>query len=131
MSAAAPPKQKVLVVEDEFVRESMRMALEWSDYTVDCAADGQQALDHLRESDPPSLILLDLMMPVLDGWQFRRQQRQDPALAGIPVVVVSASANEAGGADPLDADAYLQKPVTLDHLLATVRHYVRAESAGG
>ena len=59
-------------------------------YTVAMAADGREALDRLRRQWRPSLILLDLTMPVMNGWQFRAEQRLDPALSGIPVVVLSA-----------------------------------------
>ncbi len=53
-------------------------------------ANGQQALEYLRDHGTPKLILLDLMMPVMDGWEFRREQRRDPTIAGVPVVVLSA-----------------------------------------
>jgi CheY-like chemotaxis protein len=64
-------------------------------YAVAAAADGAEALEALRRAAPPDLILLDLMMPVLDGWHFRREQLRDPALPAVPVAVVSG----AGDAD--------------------------------
>jgi anti-anti-sigma factor len=109
----------VLVVEDHAdTREVMKVFLEGEGYGVFCAADGQEALDSLRSAGRPSLILLDLMMDGMDGWQFRHEQRQDPALASIPVVVISAVDDALGG-----AARFLQKPVEFDHLLAAVREH--------
>ena len=71
-------------------RGAIKMLLEWEGYQVDCAANGQEALDYLHGQGEPELILLDVMMPVLDGEEFRREQQRDPSLAKIPVVVVSA-----------------------------------------
>jgi CheY-like chemotaxis protein len=65
--------------------------LELEGFDVHTAANGRQALDSLKAGDPASVILLDLMMPVMDGWQFRRAQSKDPALSHIPVVVVTAA----------------------------------------
>jgi CheY-like chemotaxis protein len=114
----------ILVVDDdEDTRNSMAMVLELQGYGVVTAANGQEALERLRDADLPCLILLDLMMPVLDGWQFRDQQRQDPALAPIPVVVVSAHGALDEKAAALDAAAYLRKPIELDQLLNTVQRH--------
>ncbi len=111
----------ILVVEDDaLTREAMKAVLERDGYGVACAHDGCQALERLANGEPPALILLDLAMAGMDGWEFRREQGRDPALASIPVVVVSATGD---AADDLGADDYLQKPLEFDHLLATVRHY--------
>src|SRR5919201_836869 len=101
----------ILLVEDEpSTRDAMTLVLELQGYKVVGAADGQQALDHLRGDGRPCIILLDLMMPVLDGWGFRAQQQQDPALAAIPVIVVSADGAVGQKAASLGAASYLQKP---------------------
>ncbi len=114
----------ILLVEDEpSTRDAMALVLELQGYKVITVADGQQALDHLRQDGRPCVILLDLMMPVLDGWGFRAQQQQDPSLASIPIVVVSADGGVPQKAAALGASAYLQKPVDIDQLLATVRRY--------
>ncbi len=116
----------VLVVEDdETVRETLCMVLEDEGYDVESAANGQEALRHLRSAPPPCLILLDLMMPVMSGWEFRLQQRQDPTLSSIPVVVVSAVTNGVDPVGALDAIAYFKKPVDLDALLSTVASHCR------
>jgi CheY-like chemotaxis protein len=85
------PIRRVLVVEDEpDVREPVAQLLAVAGFEVAAAANGLEAL-RLARSSPPDVIVLDLMMPVMNGWEFRRAQRADPALAAIPVVVVSAS----------------------------------------
>jgi CheY-like chemotaxis protein len=118
------PEHHILLVEDDAAtREAMAPALEMSGYTVAGAANGQEAIDHLRGDGRPCLILLDLMMPVKDGWQFRAEQQQDPSLAGIPVVVVSADGTVDQKAVALGAAGYLQKPVEVDQLLSVVRRH--------
>src|SRR5262245_11415139 len=86
-----PPGRSVLVVEDDNdIRDALTLILRDQGYQVDSASNGQEALDQLRRGSPANLIVLDLMMPVMDGWQFRHEQQRDPTLAGIPVVIVSA-----------------------------------------
>jgi len=83
---------RLLLVEDEdAIRESLGEALAGDGFEVMMAANGWEALQLLRNAPRPSAILLDLMMPVMDGWDFRRQQLNDPSLRDIPVLVVSAS----------------------------------------
>lgn len=112
----------VFVVEDDVdTRDMLGRFLELEGFQVEVAANGRQALDRLTSGVHPCVILLDLMMPVMDGWQFRRQQVLDAQLADIPVIVVSAAGKEriAG----IDADGYLSKPVDLELLLAQVNQY--------
>jgi CheY-like chemotaxis protein len=110
----------IFVVEDEPVlRLSMRRLLEWEGFRVSCAADGREALNRLRDGDPPTLILLDLRMPGLDGWQFLAEQKRDETLAGIPVVVVSASSE----ADIPVAAGHVRKPFQPHDLLQAVRRH--------
>ncbi len=110
--------KSVLVIEDDdTLRGAMQMVLQWEGYRVECASDGHEALDRLRRPDRPSLILLDLMLPVLDGWQFRRVMKDDPHLAAIPVIIVSAL--DAG--DSLDAVGHIQKPFRPEELLDVIR----------
>ena len=106
----------VLVIDDEQdIREIFETVLRYDGYEVLSAGDGQQALDLLRRGARPDAILLDLMMPQMDGWQFRVAQRQDPALASIPVIAVSADRTAKAAA--IDANAYLAKPVDVNALL--------------
>lgn len=117
--------QTILVVEDDAeIRELLAEMLVDAGYAVAEAANGQEALDYLRRGDgAPSLILLDLMMPVMDGWRFREEQSQDPSLAEIPVVVVSADGNVPQKASALGAAGYIQKPVEIDLLLQAVEEH--------
>ena len=112
----------VFVVEDDVdTRDMMGRFLELEGFTVEVAANGKQALERLNAGVHPCVILLDLMMPVMDGWQFRSQQIRDAAIASIPVIVVSAAGKERMA--DIEANAYLSKPVDLEQLLAEVTQY--------
>lgn len=114
----------VLLVEDEAdIREALIEVLGHSGFQVVGANNGVDALCYLRASPPPALILLDLMMPIMDGWEFRRRQREDPALADVPVVVLSAL-DQTRAAD-LGGTAFLKKPLDFDRLLDLVRQHCR------
>ena len=115
----------ILVVDDDSgIREALTDILEDEGYAVRSASDGQAALDLLRQqTEPPALVLLDLMMPRMNGWQFRSEQRRDPALADIPVVVISASANIHDQVHALDAAAFIPKPIEYDRLVGVVERY--------
>jgi CheY-like chemotaxis protein len=114
----------IFIVEDDVdTREMLGRFLELEGYHVESAANGKVALERLDAGAPACVILLDLMMPVMDGWQFRREQVQHAALADIPVIVVSAAGGDR--LQQIDADAYLSKPVDLDELLEHVTQYCR------
>ena len=117
------PHREILVVEDDgAVRETLQDLLEEEGYRVSPAANGREALERLRAGGGvPCLVLLDLQMPVMDGWQFRKEMRGDAALAGIPVVVISADAGLERKLEGMAAAAVLPKPVELGRLLATVQ----------
>lgn len=112
----------MIVEDDRAVRETIQDVLEGDGFRVTQAANGREALDHLRRG-LPRVILLDLMMPVMDGWQFRDELQRDPTYASIPVVVMSADAGLERKVARMEAAAVLQKPVTLDRLLETVRRF--------
>ena len=116
---------RVLVVEDdETIRETLCEFLEDQGYEVTGARHGQDALDKLADlTDPPCLIVLDLMMPVMDGAAFRQHQLRDPALSGIPVVVISAYRDIKERVNGLGATAHLQKPLKLVDLLGLVEQH--------
>ncbi len=110
---------KILVVEDnDDVREMMAVTLELEGHQVSTAANGRDALEQLRTGEKPCVILLDLMMPVMNGWEFRRELERDPALADVPVVVISAATGEL--VRNTRADAFIPKPIDMDHLLDVV-----------
>lgn len=115
----------ILVVDDEFaIRDTLTGVLAQEGYEVVCAGNGQEALERLRESAPPAVILLDLMMPNMSGEQFRETQLADPLLASIPVVLLTADPSVRSKARNVAAEGYLAKPFSLDDLLAVVRRYL-------
>lgn len=112
---------RVLVVDDDaMIRLATTRMLQDQGYTVTGAANGQQALELLRAGPRPDLILLDLVMPIMDGWRFLQEQKQDPVLATIPVMVVSS--NDAVEARVAAAGAvdFLRKPMHVDELAAKI-----------
>lgn len=114
----------ILIVEDDLdTREMLGRFLELEGYAVETASNGRQALERLEEGARACVILLDLMMPIMDGWQFRREQVRNQDLAGIPVIVVSAAGRER--LQQIQADGYLAKPVDLDELLHQIRQFCR------
>ena len=114
----------VLIVEDDDdLRDMMAQMLTIEGFNAATAANGREALDYLHSTGRPSVILLDLMMPVMDGWEFRRQQKADPELAPVPVIVLSAL--DPPRAATVDADAFLKKPLDFDRLLELVRDHCR------
>ena len=117
---SGPAKTTIMVVEDDAdALEALGDLLESHGYAVAGARHGAEALELLSRSPLPNLIVLDLLMPTMDGWEFRRRQKLDPRIAKIPVVVVSASS----AAKPIDADSILRKPVDIDRLLETVARH--------
>lgn len=113
----------VLIVDDDpDIRDVLDNLLSIYGYRVATAENGADALDKLRRGEDPCLILLDLMMPVMDGIQFREAQLSDPALAAIPVVLVSAGGDLAAKAAAVGAEG-LTKPVDMDVLLKTVNRF--------
>jgi CheY-like chemotaxis protein len=119
------PHGRILVVEDDdTIRESLVDFLGDNGYPAFGAVHGRDALDQLQASHPaPCLIVLDLMMPVMDGQTFREQQLQNPVLCGIPTVVMSAHRDVEHVAEEVSAVAYLKKPLKLDQLLALVQRH--------
>ena len=117
------PVKRVLIVEDdEDIRDVLLQVLELEGYRVVAAANGQEALALLRNGEHPDLILLDLMMPVMDGWQFRAEQQKHSEWSEIPVVILSAHGNAQQKAAGIQAAGYLRKPVELETLLNTVKN---------
>jgi CheY-like chemotaxis protein len=113
--------KNILVIEDDLAtREGLILVLETAGCHVRGATNGLEALRLLHEGPRPDLILLDLRMPVLDGWQFRHQQQSDPSLAAIPVVVVSAASDLKQQQTDLAAAAVVTKPFQFDSLLDVV-----------
>jgi two-component system, chemotaxis family, chemotaxis protein CheY len=121
---------RVLVVEDDaHIREALMDLLEDHGYHPVGAANGREALDVLRNSDvqPPCLILLDLMMPEMDGREFRREQLDNPEFSRIPVVVLSAYRDVAAEIRDMQLTDYLKKPVRFSELLKMARQHCAAD----
>ena len=125
MESLKNPRKTVLLVEDDDdERDALAALLEQEDYCVLQAPNGAEALK-LLESQPGQcqLILLDLMMPVMNGWDFRKLQKRKAALADIPVVLMSAGAQIAFAVEDLDAAGYVTKPVEFSDLLKKVEQF--------
>ncbi|MGE6759521.1 response regulator [Corallococcus sp. AB049A] len=111
----------VLVVDDDpDILEALSEILEAEGFEIRRARNGKEALERL-EPDPPHLILLDLMMPVMDGWEFAQRMRQKPDFAAIPIIVLSADRNVGSKAKDIGAMGHLAKPFELNDLLSMVR----------
>jgi CheY-like chemotaxis protein len=119
----------VMVVEDdEDIRISLKELLEDDGYNTLLAANGREALDYLEQGTKPCLIFLDLMMPVMDGWQFRREQQKNESLKKIPVAVITAAGESAAAS--VQAQKVILKPLDIDEVLAVVRKYCSDPPAG-
>lgn len=115
----------VLIVEDdEDTAESLREALEVMGYEAQVAANGKVALEYLR-TEPRSycLVLLDLVMPIMNGWEFLNEHHQDSSISGIPVIIVTAIPSDKTKGAAKDAAAFLPKPVNIARLTAALREY--------
>ena len=114
----------VLVVEDDVdIRDALVEILQLEGYAVSAAGHGEEALEQLRGGYRPCIIVLDMMMPVMDGWAFCEEKEKDPVLAPIPLVVLSAVAPQ----DPRNASVravdHIPKPIDVEKLLAAVECY--------
>jgi two-component system, chemotaxis family, chemotaxis protein CheY len=117
----------VLIVEDEDdLRQMMAQMLAIEGFKAATVSNGREALAYLELGDYPEVILLDLMMPVMDGWEFSRRQQSDPRLKDVPVIVLSAL--DAGRAADVRSAAFLKKPLDFDLMLRLVRGYCGHES---
>lgn len=118
------PPTVFIIEDDPDTRDMLARFLEMEGYQVELAANGRQALDQLSNGAPASVIVLDLMMPVMDGWEFRRRQVEDTRLKQIPTIVVSAAGRDRMA--QISADAYLSKPLDMDELLQRVSQFCSA-----
>ena len=130
MSSGQPPT--ILVVDDDAdIRVTLGELLEAEGYVVATAAHGEEALTMLRAADqPPALILLDLMMPVMNGWQFLQVRQDDETLRRVPVAVISASSNYKASIAGFSVEESLAKPLDFERLLTTVERYCEARKSG-
>ncbi|HWQ11795.1 MAG TPA: response regulator [Roseiflexaceae bacterium] len=115
----------VLIVDDDRdIREMLAQTLEDEGYEVLTAASGREAMALLTSTHtPPCVILLDLMMPGMNGWEFRAAQQRDPRLAAIPVVVLSARTDLPSATATMAGVHYLAKPIDFDTLMDTIARH--------
>lgn len=120
----------LLVQDDDWLRRSYRTNLQLDGFTVREAADGEQAL-RLARQRRPTIIVLDLMLPVMDGWEALGELKTDPSLRDIPVVILTASAEECDELRALErgALAFVAKPVAVDDLIGVIRRVLSAHGA--
>jgi CheY-like chemotaxis protein len=121
MMAIADRKLILLVDDDADIRDTLAAILQAKGFTVVTATHGADALVALARGDLPRLIILDLNMPVMDGWTFLATLRR-LKLPPIPIIALSASLNGA----PPNVDAFCTKPIELEHLLSLIKDYARA-----
>jgi two-component system response regulator MprA len=116
-------RHTLLVVDDDLdIRDALQDVFELEGYAVLLAADGLEAMERLRQGEPrPQLILLDLMMPRMDGFAFREALRHEVAYSDIPVLVASADLDVREAAGNLGVAGYLRKPLDLPSLLSAVK----------
>ena len=123
---------RILVVDDDPASvEALGELLKAAGHDVDCAENGRQALEHLRKGGKFCMILLDLMMPVMNGYEFREEQLNDPSLASIPVFLITADGRARKKAEELQTERFFQKPVSPGDLLTAVSEYCRPAPAAG
>jgi CheY-like chemotaxis protein len=124
---------EILIVDDDSdVRSALSEMLEEEGFSVTGAPNGREALARLRSGRVhPAVILLDLMMPGMDGWDFRHEQLRDPRLATVPVVVVSASGfSRESIRTQFRPAAYVEKPIERAALLSAIREVVGSAPPG-
>jgi CheY-like chemotaxis protein len=117
------PGRVLVIDDDEGVRTVMRKQLQHAGFDVVSAASGFDGLEMMRQDPGIRLVLLDMIMPVLDGWGVRRKQMEDPMLAQVPVIILTGAPLPSLVHDQLRAADYLLKPVGRDHLISVVSNY--------
>jgi len=118
--------QAILVVDDDpDIRDALVELLAEEGYAVTGVNNGNEALAYLKEAKRPSLIFLDMMMPSMDGWQLRLELVKDPALSGIPVVILSAHDDVRDAALALGAADYLRKPLRAENVIEVAERFCR------
>lgn len=116
--------KRILVVEDDnSIRELLVELLQSEGYEVAAAVNGLEGIKYLQSYGNPDLILIDLMMPIMDGYTFRTEQMKNPEWNKVPVIVMSAEANAKEKMKNFGITAFLSKPVELDTILKTVERF--------
>jgi len=125
---SAPANAPVLVVDDnDDIREALALILEYEGLAVESVADGDAALARMRREPQPCVVIFDLHMPGMDGWQLREAQQADPTLRDIPMIIYSGDSDVGQVAATMGLKGFFQKPTTIDRVLALVRRYAQCE----
>jgi CheY-like chemotaxis protein len=115
---------RILLIDDDVPSaEALRELLDRAGHSVVCARNGREALDRLRETGGFCVILLDVMMPVMDGFEFREEQLKDPSFASIPVIVLTAHGHAGEQTKRLQSERFFPKPFSPPELLRAIRDY--------
>jgi CheY-like chemotaxis protein len=115
---------RILLIDDDVPSaEALRELLDRAGHRVVCARNGREALVRLRETGSFCVILLDVMMPVMDGFEFREEQLKDPSLASIPIIVITAHGHAGEQTKRLQSERFFQKPFSPPELLRAIRDY--------
>jgi CheY-like chemotaxis protein len=125
MSRESEDPHILIVEDDEDARDALVALLQMKGYHAVPAGNGREALEYLRQARTPDLIILDLWMPIMNGWEFREEQMKDPRLAEVPVIIVTALSDRTN----VNADEVIVKPVDVEHLLSSVSHYCGREKS--
>ena len=115
-------KTILIIEDDDLIRDTLKATLEFEGFTVATAENGQRALELLSSLNRPCLILLDLMMPIMNGWEFLEYRKENDVFLTIPVAIVSA-ATDSAIQKAHGYQAIIKKPIDLDIMLAWVRKY--------
>jgi DNA-binding response OmpR family regulator len=122
-------RRPVLIIEDNAdLRDGFELSLQLEGFDVRTAADGATGLIEMRREPLPCVVVLDLHMPDMDGFEFREEQRKDPALMAIPVIIYSGHHDVAGAAAEMGIEAYFQKPFDTTEILSLIRRYSICET---
>jgi len=116
----------MIVEDDNEIRDILKEAIELTSYQAITASNGKEALQLLSQSEKlPNLILLDLMMPIMNGWEFAAEVKKNKILAAIPILVVSAFVDKAG---TIDCVGFIEKPIVLNDFLALIEKHLNEGS---
>jgi CheY-like chemotaxis protein len=117
-------KTILIIEDDELSREGLASVLRLEGCTPVLTADGKNALDYLKTSSAPDLILLDMLLPIMDGWSFLQCRKHDPGIAAIPVLILTGvPAASQGWAESLGAKCVVKKPIQVQHMIEEVKKY--------
>jgi CheY-like chemotaxis protein len=122
-------RNSILIIEDDQeIREALEEILRFEGYEVGSVKNGKEGLDYLHKASAPSVILLDMMMPVMNGYQFLAAYQEEPSFSGIPVIVLSADNALEDKLKQFQVRFFLKKPIELERLLELVKQHVDISS---